>query len=404
MSTPESRLMHWRTTANAAWAIIGVLILISVAGYGLGLIASAIAPFVLAFILVFLLQGAISWLERKGIARHRAVPLCFGGGAFLLILAFVVLLPPIGRQLAEFAGAVPGYLTKGENTFAELQQQFSSVVIPGWLSNAAVAVSQSLSQALVDVGNGVAQVILGAGSGVATVVFDLFIGAVVAFWMLRDLPMIRQELITLAGEKYEADLENLLVTVVRVVGGYLKGQTIASLVTGVIAWAGLAILGVPFALVLGVITFVLNYVPYVGPLVAGLTAAVVAGLMVSPLAAVIAVAIVVVAQQVTDLFVTPRVMSEQVDLHPTLVIFSLLVGGALFGFWGMIFAIPVAATGKGLFVYYWERRNQRTLGSDDGALFRTNVCQIDETVACEPSDDSENTEPGADALVKKGSE
>jgi predicted PurR-regulated permease PerM len=190
--------------------------------------------------------------------------------------------------------------------------------------------------------------------------------------VLKDLPKIREELITLAGEKYEADLENLVSTVVRVVGGYLNGQTVASVVTGTLAGIGLAILHVPFALVLGIITLVLNYVPYVGPLVSGLIAAVVAGLMVSPLAALLAIVIVVAAQQLTDLFVTPRVMAEQVDLHPTLVIFSLLVGGTLFGFWGMIFAIPVAATGKGLFVYYWERRTQRTLGSHDGALFR--VC------------------------------
>ena len=71
--------------------------------------------------------------------------------------------------------------------------------------------------------------------------------------------------------------------------------------------------------------------------------------------------IVIAAQQVTDLFITPRVMSEQVDLHPTLVIFSLLVGGTLFGFSGMLFAIPVAATGKGLFVYYYEQRTKRQL-------------------------------------------
>ena len=69
-------------------------------------------------------------------------------------------------------------------------------------------------------------------------------------------------------------------------------------------------------------------------------------------------------------FVTPRVMSDQVDLHPMLVIFSLLVGGTLFGFWGMLFAIPVAATGKALFVYYYERRTQRQLATEDGALFR----------------------------------
>jgi predicted PurR-regulated permease PerM len=169
---------------------------------------------------------------------------------------------------------------------------------------------------------------------------------------------------------------------VRVVGGYLKGQTVASLVTGALAGVGLAILGVPYALVLAIITFIFNYVPYVGPLLSGLLAGA-AGAFVSPLTAVLAIAVVIGAQQLTDLFVTPRVMSEQVDLHPVLVIFSLLVGGTLFGFWGLIFAIPVAATVSGLFVYYYERRTNRPLASEDGALFKSAQCDDDADEDCD---------------------
>jgi predicted PurR-regulated permease PerM len=167
-----------------------------------------------------------------------------------------------------------------------------------------------------------------------------------------------------------------------VVGGYLKGQTVASLVTGTLAGVGLAIIGAPYGLVLAMITFIFNYVPYVGPLLSGLLAGA-AGAFVSPLIAVLAIAVVIGAQQLTDLFVTPRVMSEQVDLHPVLVIFSLLVGGTLFGFWGLIFAIPVAATVNGLFVYYYERKTNRPLASEDGALFKSAQCDEDADEDCD---------------------
>jgi predicted PurR-regulated permease PerM len=126
---------------------------------------------------------------------------------------------------------------------------------------------------------------------------------------------------------------------------------------------------VPYALVLGIITFFFNYVPYIGPFTAGFIAGLV-GLFVSPWTGLAAVLVIVVAQNFTDTVITPRVMSEQVDLHPIIVILSLLVGGTLFGIPGMLFAIPVAATGKGLFVYYYERRTQRPLSSQNGALFR----------------------------------
>jgi hypothetical protein len=84
-------------------------------------------------------------------------------------------------------------------------------------------------------------------------------------------------------------------------------------------------------------------------------------------------------------------MSEQVDLHPTLVVFSLLIGGTLFGFWGMVFAIPTAATVKGLFVYYYEQRTNKLLATHDGALFRSTTCE-DDSEDCEP-EDAHDTDP-----------
>lgn len=387
--------MRWRTVSNAAWGIIGVLLLLLAAAWVLGRLSSALAPFVIAFLIVFFMQGAVRSLVRRGMSRGVAVLACFAIGFLVVSVAGVFIIPALSRQFVDLVQRTPEYVSVAEGMFAELQLRFSAVVVPEWLRIAMQSVTESLSRIAVRVGNAVAQGILSAGSGIATVVFDLFLGLVIAFWTLKDLPKIREELQVLAGHRYEKDLKNLIDTLSRVVGGYLRGQTIASLVTGLISWIGLSIIGVPYALVLGIITFIFNYVPYVGPFLAGLIAATV-GLFVSPLTAVLAIVVVVAAQQLTDLFVTPRVMAEQVDLHPTLVIFSLLVGGTLFGFWGMIFAIPVAATVKGLFVYYYERRTNRPLATEDGALFRTAQC--DESVECPPDGETRESpteqEPG----------
>ncbi len=384
VTTQETRLTRWRTTAYAVWAVIGALILLSAAGYAVGSIAGALAPFVVAFVFVFILQSPVAALARRGMSRGIAVGFCFLVGFLAVSIAVVFIAPPVGRQLIAFANAIPDFLAQGQDLIAQAQQRFSDVVVPDWLRNAVISITQSLSQVFVSLGNIIAKGIVSAGSGIATTFFDLFLAAVVSYWTLKDLPAIRAELRVLAGEKYEDDLENLLATVGRVVGGYLKGQTIASLATGTLAGIGLAIIGVPYALVLGIITFVFNYVPYIGPFLAGLIAAAV-GLFQSPLTALLAIVVVVAAQNLVDMFLTPRVMSEQVDLHPILVIFSLLVGGTLFGFWGMILAIPVAATAKGLFVYYYERKTKRQLATEDGALFRTATCDDDADEPCEPA-------------------
>lgn len=396
MPNDRDGLPKWAPTFFAAWSAIGVLILLAGAAVALARISGALAPFVLAFLFVFLMQGPVSALVKRGLSRKAAVALCFVVGFFALSMVVVFIFPPIGRELVAFANAIPDYLKLGRDALATAQERYSDLVIPPWVQDAADAVTSSVGRVFVSLGDTLARGVVSAGSGIATVIFDLFLGAVIAFWTIKDLPMIRREMRTLAGEKYEDDLENLVGTVGRVVGGYLKGQTVASLVTGVLAGIGLAVVGVPYALVLGIITFVSNYVPYIGPLFAGLIAAA-AGLFVGPLQAVLAVLIVVAAQQITDLFVTPRIMSEQVDLHPTLVIFSLLVGGSLFGFWGMIFSIPFAATAKGLFVYYWEQRTSRSLATEDGAFFKTLVC-ADDDPEC---DDDAPTEPDADGVVEK---
>lgn len=387
MSTSEARYVRWRTTALVVWSAIGILALVSVALFALGRISAALVPFIIAFIFAFLLNTPVKMLVNRGMSRGAAVALCLVTALLVFGSGVMFLVPPVARQIVAFANETPRYLADGEAFITSLQARVSNIAFPGWLAGMVQTATAQLSQLAVRVGNGVAGALVSAGSGVASALLDIVLALVISFWALKDLPKMRKELAVLAGPRYEADVEHLVGTVTRVLGGYLKGQTIASLVTGTIATIGLAIIGIPYALVLGVITFIFNFVPYVGPFSAGLIAAMV-GLFKGPLYALLAIAVVVVAQNFTDNVITPRVMSEQVDLHPILVIFSLLVGGTLFGIPGLLFAIPVAATMKGLFVYYYEQRTSRQLSSEDGALFRAASYGPDEQSdeSCAPQD------------------
>ncbi len=386
MTTPEARYRRWRQSALVVWTTIGGLILLAVAFWGLGKIAGALIPFVIAFILVFLLNWPVRALSDRGMSRGSAAALCIAL-AFLILGAVITLMGPfVGRQVVSFAHSAPDHFAQLEQAATTLQQRYADIVFPQWLGGFVAAASVRLSQFAVSFGDDAARVVVSAGGGVATGFLDFVLAIVIAFWALKDLPKLRAEVVAIAGPKYRDDAEHLFATVTRVVGGYLRGQTVASFTTGLLATVGLWIIGVPYPLVLGMITFIFNYVPYVGPFIAGLIAALV-GLFVGPWTALLAIVVIVVAQNVTDTFITPRIMSEQVDLHPILVIFSLLVGGSLFGIAGMLFAIPVAATGKGLFVYYYEQRTQRQLVTEDGALFKGTGCDPDDPT-CVPDDDS----------------
>jgi predicted PurR-regulated permease PerM len=382
VTTPEARYRRWRQSALVVWTTIGGLVLLAVAFWALGKIAGALIPFVIAFILVFLLNWPVRALSARGMTRGGAAALCIALAFLILGIVIGMMGPFVGRQVVSFANSAPSHLDQLEQTATALQARYANIVFPQWLGGFVSAASARLSQFAVGLGNDAAKVLVTTGGGVATGFLDFVLAIVIAFWALKDLPKLRAEVVAIAGPKYRDDAEHLIATVTRVVGGYLRGQTIASVATGTLATIGLAIIGVPYPLVLGMITFIFNYVPYVGPFIAGMVAAIV-GLFVGPWTALLAIVVIVV----TDTFITPRVMSDQVDLHPILVIFSLLVGGSLFGIAGMLFAIPVAATGKGLFVYYYEQRTQRQLVTEDGALFKGTGCDPDDST-CVPDDDS----------------
>jgi predicted PurR-regulated permease PerM len=367
--TPEERFVRWRTTAVIVWASVGTLILVATALWGLGRIAPALVPFIMAFIIVFLLNAPVASLEKRGMKRGTAASLCIVVALAVIGGVLTLLGPAIGRQVASLVRAAPDYLLRVQQAETALETSYSAMVLPAWLATAVKNASLQLGQFVVTLGDGLAHLAINTGGRIATGLLDLFLSVVIAFWVLKDMPKMRNELVVLAGPVHEADTEHLLKTVTHVVGGYLRGQTIASLTTATISTTGLAVLHVRYALVFWLIAFFFNFAPYVGPVTTGLIAALL-GMFVGPWTAVAAILCVVVAQNITDFVVVPRVMSSQVDLHPTLVIFSLLVGGTLFGIPGLLFAIPVAATGKGLFVYYYERRTDRQLGSTDGALFR----------------------------------
>lgn len=395
MAPERVKRERWRSVAITAWALIGVLLLVAAAFWLLGKVAGALVPFLFAVVIVYLFRGPVVLLEGRGLKRGLAVALCYlAGFGGVAILAFFVM-PALYDQVSQFVTDFPKYYDGAFNIWVDLQRQYQTVQVPAWMDKAVLGFRDTLAQQAMSWSTTAAKGIFRVGSSAITLLFDGFIAVVIAFWLLKDLPEISRELTTLGGPEREHEARVIGRKVSEVLSGYLRGQLIVSLTTAVIVSVGLAILGVPYALVLGLLAGVLNIIPYIGPVIAEVTAAIVA-VFVSPILAVGAVAVILAAQQLTDYFVTPRVMSEQVDLHPVLVIFSLLAGGTLFGFTGLLLAIPVAAIAKGLFVYYFEKWTDSTITTEYGALFRQRKTECDPEITdsepvCDETTETEET-------------
>ncbi|HET6498347.1 MAG TPA: AI-2E family transporter, partial [Coriobacteriia bacterium] len=200
-------------------------------------------------------------------------------------------------------------------------------------------------------------------------------------------PARRDETFKLVGE------------VTRVLEGFIRGQSLIGLIIGVLTAAGLAALGVPHALLIGIIAGVMNLIPYLGPFVGGAIAAISAA-FVSPQLVLWSVLLVFAIQQIESAFLQPKIMSGQVHLHPVLVILSLLIGATIGGLVGMLFAVPVAAVAKVIFVHYYEKWTESTISAEDGALFRRPKAarsSAADATACPPGIQAADSEHPLDA-------
>jgi len=376
MTTPEERAKRWRNLAFKVWAVIGILLLVGVGGWVLQHVMSALVPFGLGLVIVLLLRRPVDWLGER-MPRQLAVAICYLTSLVVLGIAFAFLIPPIYAQIAQFIGQVPAYTQQAYDLYNKLIAGGAANTTPDWLTQAIVALRDQIVKGAGTWSSALASYAVSAGSSLANGLIGLVLAFIIGFYTLTDLPHLEREVYLIAGERFRDETEHAFRTITRVLGGWLRGTLITSSVVATLISIGLWIAGVPYALAIGVLGGMLNVVPYVGPALTALLAGA-AGLFVSPMTAVWAVLVVFVVQQIDSLLVGPRVMSEQVDLHPLLVILALLTGAALFGVPGMVLSVPVAAVIKGLFVYWFEKRGEGDMFSSTGVLLRANRPECDD--------------------------
>lgn len=390
------RRERWTRMALEVWTVIGVLALLAAAGWMLARISSVLTPFGMALIIVILLRGPVDFLVSHKIPRGAAVAVCYLAGALVVSLALVFVVPLLADQIANFARALPGYLDRGYKLWAALTAPKGTPIVPGWVTTIILNLKESAERSIGTWSSGGISIAFAAGSQAVTLVIDVVLATIISFYALLDLPKIAEEAMRLVPDRFRSEVLHGLATVSRVLGGWLRGALLDALVVGTLISIGLTIVGVPYSFAIGIIGGLLNIVPYLGPVIAAVLAGLSGLVSGAPITALWAVLVVFAVQQFDSLWLNPRIMASNVDLHPVLVVFSLLTGATLFGVPGMLLAVPVAAIVKGLFVYWWERTTQESLCTTDGVLFRS------APGADVPSDPATQVGPSAEGPTEAG--
>lgn len=393
------------------WTIVGAIALTWVVVQLLNILSVPVAIVIWTTIIVFVLRGTVNKLEEIGI--NRTVGTAIGYVimfAVLALVAFLLFSPGVGMntQFANLIENVPVYVQGISDWANDMYARYAYMLEDESVRAFVTDVQASAMDWAGDFAKNSASGAIAFGTGLANAFMAIGFALVVAFWILMQLPQLGRECKRLVGDSRAEDLEMLHITFTRVMGGYIKGTLLQCAIIGVACGVLFAVLGIPNSMALGGITGILNIIPIIGPWLGGGLAAIV-GIFVSPLVAVIAILGTIVIQQFVYTFISPKIMSDSVDIHPALTLIALMAGSALGGAMGglsgslvgMLASIPAVAVAKSVFVYYFEKRTGRRLVSKDGVFFLGTPSSSEDGDAPNPIADATSPHPDGSAEFER---
>lgn len=355
----ERRALTWFLRT---WTVIGLLILAVATWFvirePLGIIGP---PLALALVIVYILNPVVGGLARRGVPRVAGTALAYLVLVGAVVLGMMSLVPLLGDQVSSLADNAPEII---RNLQRLVNDQLARLGIDYRvnLDTRSVEVREAIEDYLIGgrAGARLGELLSSAGSiarGILHVALIVLLGPVLAFYLLADLPNILSGMNRIVPPRRRDEVQRVAEGIMARVGGYFRGQLLVATFVGVATATGLAVLGLPFWALIGLVTGVFNLVPLIGPFVGGAIGVVVALTAGTGFAQAIWVVVVMtVVQQIDNHIISPNVMSRTVEMHPITVMLGLLVAGSLYGILGMLVAVPVIAAAKLVILHILAKR------------------------------------------------
>lgn len=339
-----------------SWSIIGLLVIVAVCFYIIYLVRTAIIPLIIGILIAYMLVPLVKVLQKK-MRKIFAVSLSYFIFLAILFVILFFIIPLVIEQFKTFITQIPFYMESFSNYLNNLAKTstFIQNIQRVFQFDLSEITSEEITKYLINrfslenfnIFQGATTVTRTLVSGI----LNFIIGPILGFYILKDTDIIRNSFMRVIPIRQKIETEIILSKINIVFGRYVRGQLIVSLIVGVLCTIDLLILRIDFAVLLGFIAGLFNLIPFLGPIIGGIPAAFTA-LFISPLKALLVIITFVAIQQIDNYFISPSIMKYQVGVHPGIVIFSLIAGGAVFGWIGLLLAVPTVAIIQEILRYY----------------------------------------------------
>lgn len=340
----------------AAALVLGGVVL--AAGWGLWVIRPVLAPFLMAVVIAYLVAPLVNALTGRGLSRGWAIFLVYavllGAGA----LTVSKLLPAVLVETRRLTEAIPTYSLGAREMVDGFQQRVRDLGVPPNLRD---VMDRHITELEVRSVHALDSLLDPTSiQQLAGFLLSLLLAPVLAIYLLKDQERFKDRFVSALPRRYRMEILGLLRGLDAVLAGFVRGQIFLAVIVGSMAALSTTLLGLRYALLLGIWAGLTEFIPFVGP-VLGAVPAVLAGLSVSPFLAIQVVVAFAIIQQVENAVLQPKIMGETVGLHPLVVMLSALSGGYLWGTWGLILALPLVGIARLLWCFLIARLTERPM-------------------------------------------
>lgn len=307
-------------------------------------------PFALAFALAYVLNPLVAQAEVRGMRRSTVVIGAYLVVGVLLAIAASTLLPMLGRQLSSLQEELPGYVARAKLSGLDLQRRAAERLPFAAKQIHALDATHALGAFAQQAEN-----LPGYLHGAVPILELLFLLPFISFFLLLDGPESIEHAIQRCPSRYVEQALHLLSEIDHSLGAYLRGLVLVAVLLTIASFIGLAILGVRQALWIALLCGVSSFVPYLGAVMGMVVGGLVAAFQFGTVTAGLKVVLLFLFIRLGDeILLQPYIAKNSVHLHPLLFLFTFMVGGELFGFIGLVFAVPVVCVLKALVEVAWS--------------------------------------------------